>query len=281
MSRQEKKERQAKAEAAYKSFTKDIQSIGRKEDPKRVQEIISDHLSKSADLYPLIRKKLSGSSADARHMKNLLNLCSETAKRINTRSRPFDLKRAIVELKREHKSRLNQFITESYADCLATPPTFEFFYGAIKSTAFEVKQRKKRIKIQTDNTQPVSARVKNLTTECEQDSTPKEVEQICNRIKRLSEVSGGSGDRRRGVKFFATIVEPRSFTQTVENIFHTSFLVKEGRVGIRKDDTSNEPVITYESVADCTQDRDKPKKQSILSFNMSDFNRWSRQASES
>ena len=85
-----KRDRQARAEAAYKSFTKEIQQLDRGEDPKRVQEVITEHLSKSDDLYPLIKKKLDASAADAKHLKYLLHLCGETAKRINTRSKPFE-----------------------------------------------------------------------------------------------------------------------------------------------------------------------------------------------
>lgn len=38
-----------------------------------------------------------------------------------------------------------------------------------------------------------------------------------------------------GVAFFRFVINPRSFGQTVENMFYTSFLIKEGSVGIQFD----------------------------------------------
>ena len=38
-----------------------------------------------------------------------------------------------------------------------------------------------------------------------------------------------------GVAFFRFVINPRSFGQTVENMFYTSFLIKEGSVGVQFD----------------------------------------------
>lgn len=274
MSRYERKERQAKAAAQYKSLTKDIQSRRRDDDPTDEQQLISEHLAQSDELYTLVKKKLPGTAADARHMKTLMRVSANAAKKINTQAR-HDIKKVISSLRRIEKSNLPRFVVEHCSDCLRIAPSYEFFYGAIKSQALEIKERKKRIKIQADETVPVSAKEKNIAIDCEQDATPKEVDKIHDKIKRLST----SSNHGSGIPFISTIIDPESFTQTVENIFHTSFLVKEGRVGIKKGPRAK-PVISYESASsDSTQERNKPRKQSILSFSMSDFNRWINQSS--
>ncbi|KAJ9108928.1 hypothetical protein QFC21_000250 [Naganishia friedmannii] len=49
------------------------------------------------------------------------------------------------------------------------------------------------------------------------------------------------------VNFFEWVVNPRSFGQTVENMFYTSFLVREGIAAIDvKDDGSGIPMISYD-----------------------------------
>lgn len=41
-----------------------------------------------------------------------------------------------------------------------------------------------------------------------------------------------------GVNFYEWIINPRSFSESVENLFYTSFLVREGKLAIEFDDES-------------------------------------------
>lgn len=56
-----------------------------------------------------------------------------------------------------------------------------------------------------------------------------------------------------GVAFFRFVINPQSFGQTVENMFYTSFLIKEGSVGIQFDNFGLPTLRKYRfSLALCT-----------------------------
>lgn len=284
--RARRKELRAEAKNEYKERTRRVRELQRNEDPVKIQEIITEDLSRSDELYTLVKKKLDGTAADSRHIRELVSLCQESSKRINASSKPIELKKIILNLMREvndeagkelSSQEFSRFITEQYVNTfLLKPPTFEFFYGALRSEGIVVKVKKQRApREKVVETQAVTAKERDIEVEVEQDTTPKEVEHINTQIKRLAK------NKPEGIAFFATLVDPNSFTQTVENIFHTSFLVKEGHIGVKRDDKSRRPILIVDPDRDNSgrsQEVERPSagegNQSILSFSMADYNDW-------
>ena len=77
------------------------------------------------------------------------------------------------------------------------------------------------------------------------------------------------------LRILAMGFNPNSFTQTVENIFHFSFLVKQGEAGIKKRSVEEAKEYGVEPgpvMAPMSEDATmKPPKQAIVSLNMKDW----------
>jgi hypothetical protein len=67
------------------------------------------------------------------------------------------------------------------------------------------------------------------------------------------------------------LVNPQSFTQTVENIFHFSFLVNSAKARI--DVVNDRPVVAPTSELEQDSDDRPPARQAIVAFTMQDFRR--------
>jgi Nse4 C-terminal len=83
------------------------------------------------------------------------------------------------------------------------------------------------------------------------------------------------GDEVDGVKF---LFNPKSFTQTVENIFHFSFLIKRGEAGIvvrppSQATTVKRPGLCVTSFPSDDEDNQGESKQAVVAFNMRDWRR--------
>lgn len=269
--RETRRLRRASAMAQYKSLTKELMDKHKDGDLAQVQEKIKEDLAKCAELYPIVRKKLDGTAADSKHLRELMKVCQETSKKINSNTRPFCMRTQIDKMMRSltdngHRaSRLEftRYLVENHvSEIIRCAPTFEFFYGAIKCEQQEQKEKVVRNREKIVIKDAVSAKERDIEMDVEQDSTPKEVEFIKEQVDRLIESNPG------GVPFFPTIVDPESFTKTVENIFHISFLLKESKVGIVKDESRGPILVGAE------QNIQKGRNESILSFTMADYQSW-------
>lgn len=72
----------------------------------------------------------------------------------------------------------------------------------------------------------------------------KQPNETSNNVRSISDclvkVIAGTGR----VNFFKFIINPKSFSQTVENLFYLSFLIKDGKVSFLVDDVTSEPFLS-------------------------------------
>jgi hypothetical protein len=93
----------------------------------------------------------------------------------------------------------------------------------------------------------------------------KEKDQQAKRVRKMVEVlqdpTAGSQD------VFSVVVNPNSFSETVENIFDLSVGIKEGKVRL-KENKEGLPVVKAKEQPDSSL---PPCKQSVWSFSIQDF----------
>lgn len=274
--RQEKKrkrtQRRKEAIRNYADLSAKLQSVPKNEDVLKILELIRDDADLVDKLYPIVCKKLDGTSADAKHMRDLLKICLETSKKITVNTKPFSVKPILQSIYPPGSNHLQEFcrdfskrfvftslcISPVTDLCVEAPEGGEETKPSIgaQNQPKEKGPRRSRKVLDIDNTK--SAKQKNFEEE-EKDSTSKEVERVEKRIRNLT--------KNRPINFFRGVVNPKSFSGTVENIFHTSFLLKQGKIGIKAGDET-EPILSTEGAEEGVEN------QSILSFSMADYEKW-------
>ena len=97
----------------------------------------------------------------------------------------------------------------------------------------------------------------------------KEIELLLNQIEQEYDAK-----EKKPLPFVDQLANPASYSMTVENIFHSAFLIKEGRLSLKVATFCGKKIPVMEPItADCVSDA--PKKQSILSFSADDWRKWS------
>ncbi|KAK4541370.1 hypothetical protein LTR36_008128 [Oleoguttula mirabilis] len=144
----------------------------------------------------------------------------------------------------------------------ARPPVPNFLLGPLSVEKKQRTQTQRRPKEAKDTTGR-EARPEALTKDDLEQTNENELTQICTRVrthlgkhirkgeqllrragftpeddgteKQLAMLKKCRMSSDHGVSLFDYVINPRSFGQTVENIFYISFLIKEGAVGISQD----------------------------------------------
>ncbi|PNS15245.1 Non-structural maintenance of chromosome element 4 [Sphaceloma murrayae] len=96
-------------------------------------------------------------------------------------------------------------------------------------------------------------------SEAREDMTEDEVRQLL-RKHRMADTEGPS--------LFDFVVNPRSFGQTVENLFYVSFLIKEGEVGVEMDSDGLPSLVINTESATAATARESTKHQAVFAIDM-------------
>ncbi|KAJ1784394.1 hypothetical protein LPJ59_006368 [Coemansia sp. RSA 2399] len=115
------------------------------------------------------------------------------------------------------------------------PPRFSCIYGPLMTEAKARKARVKRQSLDGKANKGVSQEA-NIEMMGESDVTKQE-NQTTKLVQKIHSILAHVGP----INLFELVINPRSFSQSVENIFYVSFLIRDGKAFI--DDESGQPMI--------------------------------------
>lgn len=205
---------------------------------------------------------------DADFMVNASNVHTTLLKSLTVGSRKFDFKHFASKLNANWDGKANEV-----SHLIRNTPTYSFIYGTFDPGSVTIPPKKSR-KVAT-KLQEVNAPLIKPSSSKGAESTDdlKNGEEVAKMHSKISELV--EKNNNEAVGFAKAVVDLNSFGQTVENIFYTSFLVKEGLLSVKKERGQIVVKPEQEPSQDDPQD-DEPvqNKQCILTLSMEDYKEW-------
>lgn len=116
--------------------------------------------------------------------------------------------------------------------CFQSTPSFHSMYGLFQSEPPPLKPRiERQRKVPTVEAKRIMPTELKKMEESNQEATEKEVERILGYLRQYHRQ-----DPTTPISYYEFILNPDSFSRTVENIFHTSFLIRDGLARMYLDD---------------------------------------------
>jgi len=146
-------------------------------------------------------------------------------------------------------------------------PTLTFILGAIDTEPPESRPAKERkIGRKADNRDKIAT--KTVIHEKSQASEQK-TDRLVNSTRKLLETAYRQGGKKP-VNYFQFVIDPESFGNTVENMFHVSFLVKQRVCRLSVDDKIDLPVLEP-MLGRAEGEEERSKNQAVISISYQDW----------
>uniref|UniRef100_A0A3P9GZD2 Non-structural maintenance of chromosomes element 4 n=1 Tax=Oryzias latipes TaxID=8090 RepID=A0A3P9GZD2_ORYLA len=145
--------------------------------------------------------------------------------------------------------------------CFRTAPSFHYMMGSFHAEPPAPKQRTERQrKAPSKEAKRIMPTQLKKMEESHQEATEKEVERILGYLKTYHQ-----DDPTSPISYYEFVVDPNSFARTVENIFHTSFLIRDGLARMYLD-SDKLPCIAPVEEGDVEAASSSSRKQCIISI---------------
>ncbi|XP_077024282.1 EP300-interacting inhibitor of differentiation 3 [Tamandua tetradactyla] len=161
-------------------------------------------------------------------------------------------------------------VQKEAATWLLQAETFHFIFGSFKHESSARKPRpehqKKSHKMEENRDMPTKLR--KLDPSSNQEATEKEVERILGLLQTYFRKYPDSP-----VSYFEFVIDPNSFSRTVENIFYVSFIIRDGFARIRLDQ-DRLPILEPVNIDETRKGNNcssNGRKQGVISLSLQDW----------
>ena len=153
-------------------------------------------------------------------------------------------------------------------------PTLSYMYGALDSVAPPPKEKKQRETKARQATKVKELKETQSAVVTDTQTSANQTDVIVTHVLKCL-VNSWRENQKQPVNYFKFVINPECFGTSVENMFHVSFLVKEGKCGISICPDTEAPLI-YPISPKMLEKLQKEKEddrrnQVVLSFSMKDW----------
>ncbi|CAI9564507.1 unnamed protein product [Staurois parvus] len=145
-------------------------------------------------------------------------------------------------------------------------PTFHFMLGSFRTEAVVRQKIERQRASKVEERRVMPAQLKKME-ESHQEATEKEVERILGYLQ-----SYFREDPDTPISFFDFVINPHSFARTVENIFHVSFIIRDGFARIKLDNDKLPIIEPVDQGSESQEDKDNQRRyQGVISLSHQDW----------
>ena len=215
-------------------------------------------------------------SMDAAVMKHLSKLCKNQAENMTTNITQFRAEEYAERFKVRMGGGDNSGLTrrkwikfgQQVKSMFRRTPALTYMFGALDTVEPEPRLRKPRETKtrQATKTSELKETQAVVGSESEQNVNQTDVI-VLHVMKQL--VRRFKANNRQPINYFKFVIDPKSFGKSVENMFHVSFLIKEGKVGLSVCEETGDPIIKPISPRQLEESQleQDTRNQVVLSFN--------------
>jgi len=217
---------------------------------------------------------------DAVVVKQLSKLCKKQAENMSTNINEFkaDEFATILKIKMMNDDRplsAKKWIKfgQTIKPYFQRSPTLSYMFGALDVVAPPSKERKQRETKARQATKVKELKETQSAVVTDTQTSANQTDVIVTHVLR-SLVRKFKENQQQPINYFKFVINPKCFGTSVENMFHVSFLVKEGKCGITICSDTGAPLIqplAAKQLEKLQKENDDRRNQVVLSFNMNDW----------